>query len=375
MDWVNDLLLHRGYFISLTFFSILFFGIGKLSKRSYVKILCYNLFALVFAFLLYEAFLWIKTEPQKKQFLQRGSWFENGNYSSSDLLGYVAKGDGVFKSIKMTTDSDTVYDVLYTIKDGIRHTPNSNDHGSESAVFFGCSFTFGTGVNDTGTLPYHFNEASSRQYRTINCGLPGYGPHQMLAFTESSLFDSLSIKTGSIAIYGFIPDHIRRCAGYSSWDLKGPHYEFINNKIARVGKFGENEKLIFTSKYLTRIWQNSFTYQNNFSITKRRATHEDAIRAVEVVKQTNEILKCRGISFKILVWDEGKKSTVVEDDELRFFYNSIHRLGIPVFFVSDIVPSDVYESDKSLYSIPNDGHPTSYFYQTVATSIYNQINH
>ncbi len=374
MASVNEFLLQNGYLVFLAAFSILFFGLGKLGKRFVVKSVFYNLFALFLAFLLYETFLWVKAEPQGSQFIQRGSWFEHGNYSPSDILGYAPKGNGDFKAMKMTIQGDTVYDVHYTIKDGIRHTPNSSDTGSETAVFFGCSFTFGTGVNDTETLPYHFNEAAGRRFRIKNCGLPGYGPHQLLALTESNLFDSLFISNGSIAIYGFIPDHIRRCAGYSSWDENGPHYEFINNKIRRVGKFGERKKLILNSEYLTRVWQNSFTYRNNFSPSKRKATHDDAIRAVEIVKRSNEIFKSGGITFSIIVWNEGKKGAGVDDEELRFFYHSIRGQGIPIFFVSDIVPPDVYKNDISLYSIPNDGHPTSYFYQIVAQSIYNQMN-
>jgi hypothetical protein len=374
MAFLNEFLLQNGYIVILATFSLLLFGLGKISTRFIAKSIFYNLFALFIALLLYETFLWFKDEPQIERLIQRGSWFDNGNYSHSDLLGYVPKGNGDFKAMKMTIHGDTVYDVHYTIKDGIRYTPNSNETGSETAVFFGCSFTFGTGVNDTETLPYHFNEAAGRHFRIKNCGLPGYGPHQMLALTESNLFDSLFILKGSMAIYGFIPDHIRRCAGYSSWDENGPHYEFINNKISRVGKFGESKRLILNSEYLTRVWQNSFTYRNNFSPSKRKATHDDAIRAVEIVKRSNEIFKSKGVTFSIIVWNEGRKGAGVEDEELHFFYHSIRSLGISIFFVSDIVSSDVYKNDISLYSIPNDGHPTSYFYQIVAQSIYNQMN-
>ena len=77
----------------------------------------------------------------------------------------------------------------YTIgPNGLRVSPPYEEVADvPCALFFGGSFTFGTGVEDDEALPYVAGILSEGKYRVYNFGYRGYGPHQMLAALESGL--------------------------------------------------------------------------------------------------------------------------------------------------------------------------------------------
>jgi hypothetical protein len=73
-----------------------------------------------------------------------------------------------------------IYDVTYTIDaDGLRIAAglDENPHDNRCMLFFGCSFTFGEGVDDHEAMPYVAGTLAN--LRAYNFGFPGYGPHQM----------------------------------------------------------------------------------------------------------------------------------------------------------------------------------------------------
>ena len=62
-------------------------------------------------------------------------------------------------------------------KRGLRvEPPLAPSHGDRCVLFFGCSYTFGEGVNDTETLPYRTGVLAEGLLRMINFGLHSYGP-------------------------------------------------------------------------------------------------------------------------------------------------------------------------------------------------------
>ncbi|HNY03187.1 MAG TPA: hypothetical protein PKG48_11395, partial [Bacteroidales bacterium] len=210
-----DFLVNHGYLIFLVTCSAGFLAGGIFPARTLLKQIGFNLAALFFALALFEGYLWMTAGEKEKNTTTSGSFAAKGTFIDSPDLGYVIGKDGLYTARKTTADGGAVYDARYTIHDGIRATPNSTDTAGRSAFFFGCSVTFGTGVNDDQTLPFYFNEAAGGHYRVYNFGLPGYGPHQMLALVESSRFGEIPAgrEGKDIAVYSFIPDHIRRSAG------------------------------------------------------------------------------------------------------------------------------------------------------------------
>ena len=63
-----------------------------------------------------------------------------------------------------------LHNVTYTTEsNGLRVAPpwRKNDLAG-TVLFFGCSFTFGEGLNDSETLPYQVGIQSGGRYRTLN---------------------------------------------------------------------------------------------------------------------------------------------------------------------------------------------------------------
>jgi len=109
---------------------------------------------------------------------------------------------------------EVIYDVTYTMDEhGSRATPASSQASTgRDLVFFGCSFTFGEGVEDDQTLP---NQVALRApgWRVTNYGLPGQGPAHVLQRIEQP--ETIARFTGSEAraVYVFLTYHVERAIG------------------------------------------------------------------------------------------------------------------------------------------------------------------
>jgi len=137
----------------------------------------------------------------------------------------------------------TLYQATYSTDQwGRRITPLVNPLAKNgSLVFFGCSYTFGIGVNDDETFP----AALSRRlpgYRSYNYGGSGYGPQEMLALLESPGFQAQVPQGKSIGLYTFIDDHVERALGsprvFIYWGRHLPYYRLnAQGELERQGDF------------------------------------------------------------------------------------------------------------------------------------------
>jgi hypothetical protein len=76
-------------------------------------------------------------------------------------------------------------------------------------VFFGCSFTFGTGVADAETLPCQAARLLP-DTRVYNFAGVGDGPHQMLAELTQTEMKRLAPENKATLVYVFIPQQLSR---------------------------------------------------------------------------------------------------------------------------------------------------------------------
>lgn len=76
---------------------------------------------------------------------------------------------------------------------GIRNTPQSKlaTEKSPLVVFLGGSSMWGTGVNDTNTIPALFAKIAQGRYRTINLGESGYNAFQSFLFLKLQIINGL----------------------------------------------------------------------------------------------------------------------------------------------------------------------------------------
>jgi len=82
----------------------------------------------------------------------------------------------------------------------------------KSILFFGCSFAFGEGLNDSETFPFQLIKDAGEKYTGRNFAFHGYETQQMLALLEDRKFVDEAVGKAQIkyVFYEMIPDHVKR---------------------------------------------------------------------------------------------------------------------------------------------------------------------
>ncbi len=344
-------------------------GLGLKSKNTNFKMLYFNTSAIIFALFIYETYLWrSKISHKNGQSVEMiGSSSEVGYILSDPYLGYKVNKEGVYTSKKII-DNEVIYDVSYTIKDGRRYTPNSNNCSMDCALFFGCSFTFGEGLSDTSTLPFYFNQYAGQRFKVFNYGFHGYGPHQMLAYIENYISKDLKPINGKkLAIFSFLPfDHIARDAGHSKWDRHGSRYEVVGDSLKRTGTY-----TIWPEKIEDKLLK-SFIYNRFF--LERKLSHRDLVRTTEIIKKSNTLLMKEGITLYLFMWDDPNECEYVfqNQDESDYFFNQMKRSNIKIFFLHNVISG--FDQRINEYTLHKEGHPNEAANKIIAQYLYSQIN-
>jgi hypothetical protein len=169
-----------------------------------------------------------------------------------EALGY-APAQRAVAPVRMFHDDSVLYDVVYTIDStGLRISqPPSPHHAKACALFFGDSFTFGEGVQDTESMPYRVSLRTAGRFHVYNFGFHGYGPHQMLAALETGRVNRVLDCAPRYAIYLALADDIDRAAGLASWDTHGPRYRLRSDGTPQLdGHFDDPDSAGSWSTYL-----------------------------------------------------------------------------------------------------------------------------
>jgi len=175
-------------------------------------------------------------------------------------LGYVPNADTTINAV-LKFDTLTAYNAHYTFdKFSRRFNPfDTSKNKSRFAMLFGCSITFGEGLNDSETIPARFAQFSP-DYHAYNFAYGGYGTQQMLAnLQKPDIKNAISEKNGA-AFYIFINPHINRAIGdmetYDAWGAYMPYYYEHEDTLIRKGNFKTGRWLI--SGIYTILGRSSF---------------------------------------------------------------------------------------------------------------------
>ena len=284
------------------------------------------------------------------------------------VRGYCPKSDQRSPS-KRLRYGKVLYDVVYTTDHfGLRVAPHDLrsarvDPNARRALFFGCSFTFGVGVNDNETIPFIFEKNSHGKYLAYNFGIPGGGPHQMLALLESEVPDHvLAGQKPVAAVYQALPCHIERASfksyGLGSYANSGPRY-FLDpsNRYLLKKKEGTPSLSMFD------ILSKSAFLRDSLLRSVIIRTEANRKLFVAIVKRSKEIFEHKyGGKFYVIYWDWVDRDDQVTIEDLR-------REGIQVIPVSNILKG--YREHDEKYSL-KEGHPNPLAYQTIAQYLLNE---
>lgn len=283
-------------------------------------------------------------------------------YRKNDILGYLpfrnikAKVEGYFKK-------RLIYNVTYTINDDyLRVTPSSNEKSDKCVLFFGCSYTFGSGLNDDETLPYYLGEKSEQKYRIYNFGFPGYGPHQMLATLEQrNIKEMLHGCKETIIMYSGISDHLPRTAGVKYWQKHEPKYSLQSHQVVYQGHFDDNKvKMPEPINNIMCKLQMYVYVKNKLAHIKEQNYYKDMLKDkdlyIGILDKSRELAmqKYNVKRFIVLYWSTNYYDRRIQSDfEANHFEYyivndilNIKYIGEPKYFLQDNFHPNKFANEK-----------------------------
>ena len=334
---------------------LFFFACAAVMRQ---KILCYaSIIAASFclAFVAAEAYFSLpsldaasnldsaKIESRSSVYVKSGQAthiYEKDYFAPDPVLGYGPNPNGKMRVASRREKGDEViYDVLYSIDEkGRRFTPDRGDKADAAILLFGCSFTFGEGLNDRETFAWRLGEMLGEKFQVFNYGFHGYGAHQMLALAESGRLDALGQRYKQIyALYLTIRGHELRCVGLSPWDQSGPRYILENGAIKHDGKFSGGA----TADALFPRFRAYEQIKQKLIAAFAMHTH------VAIIAQSMRELAARYNAHALtVIWPDFTRIEPMLRDR-----------GVRILPLADALPD--YASERAKYAIKGDGHPNA----------------
>jgi hypothetical protein len=323
-----------------------------------VKIILMNL-CLIFSILsCAETLLWLLPDKDDGQFHET---YPSEFYRPIPFLGYGPTAD-IKANFRKLHGSNVVYDVIYTIDShGFRFTPSPTEPTVPAILFFGCSFTFGEGVDDQSAMPYQVESMSKGKYRVLNLGFQGYGPHQMLAALEHNIMDcALQTSIPKYVIYQCIPTHTLRSAGLASWESgDGPQYILTKDKtVEYIGPFNNKWRYLVAKYFRDQIKESSIV-QRFPAWELPTTTREHADLLVAIVTKARDFVKNKwpGAKFSVLLWNDNTRSS-------RLIQKGLLEKNVELFLITEALPEST--SNPEQYEIPFDHHPNALAHKRIA---------
>ncbi len=279
-------------------------------------------------------------------------------YVGGPPLGYEMTPDNTFRYYETEiAGGEVISDAKVTVDSyGLRET-RGNPESGEVYAFFGCSFMFGTNINDDETLPHFFSEAMGFEKRVVNLGVAGYGPHQALRELEIDYhLGKMGIGKGRVkgVYYLLIDDHPRRVVTPPQDDapyylLEGDRARYKGGYREYLGRFG---MMMERSRIYPILRQRLYFKMEPSEFSWQWAT------AVAVLAEMDRLSRERyGVPLGIIYW--GSSPTVME---------KIRGRGLALVPVADAFEGD-WPAMAIKYNI-FDSHPSRYANRLLARHLH-----
>ncbi|MGH6858442.1 MAG: SGNH/GDSL hydrolase family protein [Methylocella sp.] len=291
--------------------------------------------------------------------------YSEGLYEPHPVVGWGPGHAGRFHAVRTNPATGaTIYSVDYTIDADLLRQTISSEKGP-AIVFFGDSFTFGVGVNDTDTLPQQFADLLDRKQRVLNLAYGGHGPPQFLRELQAGLFDSLIGSRPRLFIFLTAAWHAERTACKPYWARSAPRFALENSQLAFKGACDDGQNRIL------REWlENTASYHLLIEPFRLKVRHDDVELYIRIVLSAVNLAKEKyGVATLIPYLRASKDylgGTGFSDESI------IARLREGGAIVIDASLADE-EAKGALTSIPGDGHPTPFANRARAVMLENYI--
>jgi hypothetical protein len=300
-------------------------------------------------------------------------------YRGDSLLGFKPGIPGKWDMRALAPGADTVIYTEYiimkdTVQRGIEYDHRVGyraDSSGKEVVFFGCSFTFGTNVPDSSTLPYQFGML--KNVSSVNLGCAAYGLHQVYGVYDNKFADQ--DNRSRVFVYSMLSDHFYRANGVYDWNLDGPYYKLQNDSLVHAGPVRWNINMRFRRApfYLSFFNSLSLIKDKLEDITLRRRMNafnkQDYDRILLMLQHMSRSIAATGGKLIIVNWDRSNWGYQgYEFPYQKELDNDVSKLGVEVIPVSSII-----NYNDTTNFIPNDGHPTALANYHIAKALANKF--
>ena len=237
-------------------------------------------------------------------------------------------------AVTETVPVDEYFDKMFKYEDygrfawAYKFRPDVNINSLKKPVLFmGCSFTYGTALEENETVSYKMAELTGRP--VYNRGVQGWGLNQFLYMLRRNDFYTYIKEEPEYLIYIFISDHINRLERFKVMPMEGvfgPVYKKKNNSLVQV-------KPKFWDRFATVTY-----FQSNYNYWKPHIS-EDLVKLyfTEAKKALREHWK--NTKLVILVYP--------------LYYNCSNKLwedlekeGYKIIYVQNLIDIDLVNPDN-----------------------------
>jgi hypothetical protein len=278
-------------------------------------------------------------------------------YEHDPHLGFRQK-PSVKVEVRKKHKGKVLYDVSYTTDRYSRRITVPKNDGDRALVFMGCSYTFGSGVNDDRTLPSQV-AALMPDCQVVNYGQDGIGAQHICEILRAKSIHTQGIAKKAAVIYTFLHVHIRRAIGVEpitrAFGKNFPWYLLEDGKLVRKGRFSDRPgdwdwKLSYRRKHGIKNWYGEYIIE------------EDAALVCALLGEAKRLFEAQFDSqgFYLLVFPQRQGAyteRVMEGCRTR---------GFTILDYRDILGKMEREED---FFIPHDGHPLPSTYRMIAEKL------
>lgn len=265
-----------------------------------------------------------------------------------DYLYMSGHSDGIFKPEDITHYVQNVPESAVYIDENRSILLNNNNF--KSIMLIGCSYTYGTGLNENQTFAYYLAKETGRN--VYNLGIPGGSPYNALYLIQQQDFTN-KYKNVDYIIYTYIGDHINRLNQYLKCEISHPYCNL--RLVRREGEDGyvkASEWYRYPSKFfLFRMLLKYITDFKNQNIFYDKNTTEFS----NIINEINKKLKnyYPNSKFIFLVYYPGDKQKWMLD-----------KFDKDILIVSMDEITDKNLSD-TIYTHDQDPHPSEKAWQEI----------
>lgn len=344
-----------------------FLFVNRLSKR--ILVLIIPVITVIFLLFLVELVFYFLRQSNNNVYPYAYDSFVGDLFRKDPILGYAANKNVTAQYRKIFVDpanpsADTAFVFNTTVKTDSLGNRSVDIPGiwnrQKYALFFGCSFTFGVGVEDTATIPYYFAKYDT-SYCAYNFAVGGYGTQHMLAKLQyTGLRESVKQDTG-VCFYIYMRAHPGRVIGdlytYTNFGEEMPYYDYSNDSITYFGNFTEGRR--FISGFYSLMNKSHFIKYFNINFPPKILPKHYKLTCDIINRSYLEYKKQFGNdNFYVVVYPS--------NDDIVEYLNDYN------FKVLDL--SRVFNAKDDKYYISNyDEHPTPLANRIVADELINRL--